>query len=132
MDIFDILWNTHQQGRINRSEDRLDSAAATVDTLKRQIVDALDRIDNANLVTIALWELMAERLGITVEQLRARVADIDLRDGMHDGRYGGEVSSCTGCGRQIHPKRPVCMYCGLPRRGLGLIDAVSPPADSPE
>ena len=130
MDIFDLLWDAGQGRRIGRSEDRIESATQTVDTLKRQIADALDRLDNANLVTLALWELMAERLGLTVEELRTRVADIDLRDGVHDGRYAGEASTCTGCGRPIRPQRTRCMYCGLARRGLGLIDAVSPRPDT--
>ena len=131
MDILDMLSNP-QEARIGKSEERIESATLTLETLKRQIADAFDRIDHANLVTIALWELIAERLGLTVEQIRARVSDIDLRDGVHDGRYGGDVPCCTGCGRQIRPKRTRCMYCGLPRRGLGLIDSVSPNPDTTE
>ena len=130
MDILDILWNSSQEGRIWQAEDRIDSATLTVETLKNQVTDALERLDHANLVTLALWELIAERHSSTVEQLRAKVAEIDLRDGVQDGQFGGQAAQCTGCGRPMNSKRPRCMYCGMPRRGLGLMDAVAPDPDS--
>ncbi len=125
MDILDILWDAHQQRRIWRAEDSLQSAHLTLDTLRDRLADVMDRLEHANLVTLALWELVGERLGLTVDQLRSKVAEIDLRDGVQDGRYGGEIPTRTGCGRQVHLKRQRCMYCGFPRRGLGTDDALA-------
>lgn len=112
MDILEFFWDLNQHNRIRRSEDDIAAAGATLDSLRSRLTLALERLDHTNLVLLALWELVGERLGLTAEQLRARVAEIDLRDGVKDGRYTGAASRCEGCGREMPSWRKRCMYCG--------------------
>jgi hypothetical protein len=130
MGILDILWNLHQEGSLWANEAQLKSTDRTVtsqgqtlDTHGSQLAGAVAQLDHLNLVALALWELVGERLGLTVEQLRAKVEEIDLRDGVRDGRYTGGTPRCAGCGREVAPWRRQCMYCGQPRgAGGGLAD----------
>lgn len=125
MDIFDILWDLHQQTRIVTAQAQIDAANQNVESLQDRLAKTLERLDNINLVTLALWELVGERLGLTVDQLRTKVAEIDLRDGVRDGRYMGSAPRCSECGREIAPWRQRCMFCGHPRVSVGLTDTVA-------
>lgn len=127
MDIIELLWNAHQQNRIGAAEAALSATAQTQDSLRKQLGSVLERLDHTNLVLLALWELVGERLGLTVEQLRAKVAEIDLRDGVQDGRYSGSAGRCGGCNREIPPWRQRCLYCGQTRGGPGLNEVIPSP-----
>lgn len=120
MDIFDILWDSHQQRRINEAEERLKSASLTASDLQKQLSALRERLDHCNLAMLAQWELVSEKLGLTVDQLRTRIAEIDLRDGVADGRIAGDASVCSDCGREIRADRQFCLYCGSTRRGVSF------------
>lgn len=69
-------------------------------------------MDRLALLTTALWSLASERLGITEEELQARVQQIDLSDGKLDGRVAVPTSQCPKCSRQISRRHRTCLYCG--------------------
>lgn len=124
MDIFSLIWDSYQQRAIQKASDGLQTANLSLDSLRDRVLDAHERLDQANLITLALWELLGDRLGLTADQLRAKVAEIDLRDGIQDGKYSGDTPNCSGCGRKMNPSRTHCLYCGGRRPGLGLGDVV--------
>ncbi|MGH7163193.1 MAG: hypothetical protein ACREID_06900, partial [Planctomycetota bacterium] len=59
-----------------------------------------------------LWTLLKERLGLTDEQLAARMNELDLSDGALDGKVRRTGVSCPNCKRTISRRLPRCMYCG--------------------
>jgi hypothetical protein len=124
MDLFSVIWDWRQHKAIRNAQDKLQTANLSIDSLRDRLVEAHDRLDESDLITLALWELLSERLGVTVEQLRAKVAEIDLRDGIQDGKYSGDVPKCSGCGRKLSPSRTHCLSCGDPRPALGLGDVL--------
>ena len=116
--MIDILWDVHQQGRINQTGDE-------VERLQRKSRGAEDRIRELEftlhrmaLASQAMWELVRETTGITEAQLLARMTEIDLRDGQKDGRMSPQVLTCPQCQRPVSSKIPRCMYCGtdVPRQ----------------
>jgi hypothetical protein len=64
------------------------------------------------LLNQALWELLSERLGLTEEDLLRLALDIDLRDGIPDGKITHRAISCPQCGRTVNSKHQRCLYCG--------------------
>jgi hypothetical protein len=70
------------------------------------------QIDGLLLLTQAMWELMQERSGLSEEDLRQRMEEIDLRDGVRDGRMGPAKVSCPSCNRTNNDRRTHCIYCG--------------------
>jgi rRNA maturation endonuclease Nob1 len=132
MDIIDFLWNVHQQGRISQAEADVSAANQSMDSLRSQLTRALQQLDHVNLVTLAMWELLSERLGVTAEQLQAKVVEIDLRDGKKDDRYAGKTPVCAGCGREFPPWRRRCLYCGgQPGGGAGVEELTRPGGRKP-
>ena len=70
------------------------------------------RIDHLALACQALWEILSERVGVTHEDLTKKMNEIDLRDGVQDGRMTSHVIQCPSCGRNVSSSKPTCMFCG--------------------
>ena len=72
-------------------------------------------IERLLMITEALWNLMKEQHGHTDEELTRRIEDIDLQDGVLDGRVAEtKVDKCPRCKRPNSKKRALCLYCGEP------------------
>jgi hypothetical protein len=69
-------------------------------------------IDKLILVNVALWEIIAESQGLTEEDLLNKVNEIDLRDGVLDGKIRPPVRKCASCGRMLQQGHEKCIYCG--------------------
>ncbi len=65
----------------------------------------------------ALWSLVQERLELTDEELRDRMAQLDLEDGVADGRRKHPPQSCPRCQRTFGRHWMQCLYCGEPVQG---------------
>ncbi|HOF38628.1 MAG TPA: hypothetical protein PLD73_01045 [Candidatus Hydrogenedentes bacterium] len=65
------------------------------------------------LLNQSLWELLCERLGLTEQELEAKVREVDLRDGVLDGKITNTPVKCPQCGRVSASKHYRCLYCGL-------------------
>lgn len=62
---------------------------------------------------------MEEKLGVTEEELRERIRELDLRDGTLDGRITPAPVQCPVCGRQLSPRHKSCIDCGSPNLERG-------------
>jgi hypothetical protein len=79
----DLFWTSKQMGRA------IDQAAAARASLPLQRTDQSgvdERVDQLLLVCAAMWELIREKTNLTEEDLINRVAMLDARDGVADGR----------------------------------------------
>ena len=105
---FDLEQSTQirqAQNDATNARGRADQVAARVDELER-------RADRLALACQALWEILRTEHGMTDEQIRDKMGEIDLRDGVADGRITGQVTNCVNCRRPIRTTRPKCLYCG--------------------
>ena len=62
-----------------------------------------------------MWELLSEKTGITEHDLVTRIAEIDARDGVADGKMTYAPVKCPQCQRTIFPRQQKCLYCGTAR-----------------
>jgi hypothetical protein len=74
--------------------------------------DTTERLDQLLLVCAAMWELIREKTQLTEEDLIARIAELDARDGNADSKLTQTPQKCTQCQRVISPKHQRCLYCG--------------------
>ena len=65
------------------------------------------------LLNQALWELLREKLGLTDADLEQKALEIDLRDGVQDGKMTETGLRCPRCGRVSSSKHGRCLYCGV-------------------
>lgn len=70
--------------------------------------------ERLKLVTMALWEVLHERVGITEAELRAKIDELDELDGRRDGRLRAQPTAqrCGACDRPMLGSAVACPYCG--------------------
>lgn len=92
------------------------SAAVANGTLHtNRIEDLNERIDKLLMIVRAMWALLEER-GMTADQLKAKIEEIDLLDGVADGQVRSQVVECPSCQSKVAPGLPNCQLCGTPVR----------------
>jgi hypothetical protein len=80
----------------------------------RASVEQLEqRLERQLLVSRALWELLKKHSGLEENDLIAKVAEIDLRDGSLDHRLSSPLLDCPDCGKKVNARTRHCAYCGF-------------------
>lgn len=82
-----------------------------------------DKFERLVLVVDAVWELLRDHAGLTNEDLFRRVNQIDLEDGVADGRRRPDVLICE-CGSRVNPASHRCDYCGTAAPVRTLFDLI--------
>jgi hypothetical protein len=116
--MIDVFWNLYQQTQIAqlkavaraRTSAEAESSIASREA-SRQLQELDERLDRAVMVVHAMWTLVAERTGLTNEDLARRVTEIDGRDGSVDGRITVQPVKCS-CGATVCTKFRRCLFCG--------------------
>jgi hypothetical protein len=70
------------------------------------------QVARLTLLNQALWELLRERLNLTDAELERVIREVDLRDGVEDGKMTITPLECPTCGRISSSKHWKCLYCG--------------------
>lgn len=91
--------------RLRNSESVALESLESVKELRHQV-------ERLSLLNQALWELIRGRAGLTDADLEQKASEIDLRDGIADGKIGGGAVSCPTCHRVSNAKHFKCLYCG--------------------
>ena len=80
---------------------------------KSEIQDLRDQVAKLTLLSQALWELVRGRMQLTDADLEKMAQEVDLRDGVQDGRLSEHPLKCPRCGRVSNSRHKKCLYCGL-------------------
>ena len=107
-----IFWEFYQQNEISNARSSASRAESQTTRLQDDLRRMQGQIDALALTCQAMWELIGDRAGIGEKDIVDKMQEIDLRDGKADGKMGGRVSKCSGCGRTLNRRRGRCMYCG--------------------
>jgi hypothetical protein len=113
--VIGIIWDLYQSHRIGQLDDRISDvqAARTHDQVARDAAYGLEeKVDRLALICCALFELLQESSGVSDEQLRKKIAEIDRRDGEQDGRITPRAKQCPKCSAMMSPKFGRCLFCG--------------------
>ncbi len=100
-------------GRSSAQTDATGAAAAarTAQTDTRALEARLDR---ALLACEAMWMLLRKKLELTDEELADQITELDLSDGVLDGKVRKTAVTCSKCKRKVAPRFDKCMYCQTP------------------
>jgi predicted hydrocarbon binding protein len=97
--------NIHASGTAERVKSKTYALQRRIRVLEANLAKAL-------LVSETLWEFIKENHNLTDEQLRKKVNEVDLRDGMLDGKNQRKAVECPNCRHMVSPRHPACVYCG--------------------
>lgn len=76
-----------------------------------RIEDLNERIDEMALILRGIWALLEDG-GVTTEQLMAKLEELDLEDGIADGRMRQAPVDCPSCDSKVAPGLSKCQFCG--------------------
>lgn len=107
-----MLWDLLQQRQISEASQNSDLALSKASRVVQDTGKNTRDIDQLTLACQAMWELIREKMGFTDEQLRQKISEIDLRDGLKDVKIGMEMIICPSCARDTNTIHSACTYCG--------------------
>jgi hypothetical protein len=64
------------------------------------------------MICETLWELLVEKTGLTQDDLINKLNEVDMRDGVLDGKNQRGIAECAACGRKVSGRHAACLYCG--------------------
>jgi len=120
--IDDFFYDWNQSTRIDAASSDASGAARDARDIK---ADLTERLDKLTLISMAMWELLQEKAGLTETDLMARIKEIDLRDGQADGKVTRQIARCTKCDRVMSPRHSRCLYCGEEKLVTSAFDDVT-------
>jgi ribosomal protein S27AE len=111
--MIDLLWDLYQERRINDAQEGANFAARKATDFQERVRGLEDRLDRMLLQNMAMWSLLRDAMGVTDQDLINRVQQLDLADGVADGKVTrGGPTTCPRCQRTFSPRHRRCLYCG--------------------
>jgi hypothetical protein len=107
-----IFWHMRQNSEIRKAQNTADYAASKIDNISVSRDNTKQELEELTLACQAMWELLRDHIGFTDDHLKAKIHEIDARDGTIDGKIGAELIDCLHCGQKASTTKPRCVYCG--------------------
>ncbi|HET9447303.1 MAG TPA: hypothetical protein VFO35_13640 [Steroidobacteraceae bacterium] len=129
--MLDLIWNLFQDDDIDRLRAERRRQEAHSQELQQQAsstqarhAELEMRHEQLKLVTLALWRLLKDRVGLSEAELRRYVESTDLLDGEADGKVDltRELVKCARCSRSVLNTAIVCPYCGARQMSENAFD----------
>ncbi len=84
---------------------------------KARSVEREVRVLEANLakslmISEALWEIVRDQHGLTEKALHDKLYEVDMRDGVLDGKNQRQAAKCPNCHHTVSGRHAACIYCG--------------------
>ncbi len=122
--MFGVMYTAQAHMAAGRAEAIAAKSQSRTSRMATEIRMLAERMDKLILVNMALWSLLQEKTGLTEKDLEDRVEQIDLEDGVADGKVTRTVQECPNCGRRVSPRHKRCLFCGNKKIGSTPLDQV--------
>ncbi|MBK1826241.1 zinc ribbon domain-containing protein [Haloferula rosea] len=107
--MYDYIASGIYASQLKQGQDALGSDLGSTNAQLRSLTDLVRKMA---LVNQALLELMKEKTGLSDEELRLKVREVDLRDGYEDGKLTAGPVVCPKCGFNVTAGSLSCQTCG--------------------
>ena len=88
-----------------RAKGAAEAASQKVKILEANLAKTL-------MICETLWELLRDEHGWSEETLHKKLYEVDMRDGVLDGKNQRKAVECSDCGHTVSSRHPACIYCG--------------------
>lgn len=108
-----MFWDLLQQLQISSSQKTANSADLKASIAEVKLQQLESQIQTLALASEAMWELLSKQYGITEVDLVSKMSEIDMRDGVLDGKLlVKSFDKCPDCGKEVKKARSNCYWCG--------------------
>lgn len=114
------FFNLFDRFRIAEASAEAMNARSHSEQTRHEVNQLREQVDTLTITCQALCETLRDQLGVSEEEFVARLEEIDLRDGVADGKITRQPLACPQCGRKSNAKRNACLYCGERFRGAAI------------
>ncbi len=87
-------------------------AKGTAEAASRRLRVLEANLAKTLLICETLWELLRDEHGWNEETLHKKLYEVDMRDGVLDGKNQRKAVVCPDCGHTVSARHPACIYCG--------------------
>ena len=101
-----------QQFQIEQNRQKTNELESEVREGRYSSQDIEERISKLSIVTQAVWSFLKETQHLDDIDLLNKIEQIDLEDGVKDGKVTAVVTDCPACNRRINTRYRTCLYCG--------------------
>ena len=106
------MWDIFQEIQLNDLRAQQHGTDLSQRRTDGDVAELARQIRKIALVNQALYELLKERTGISDEELRRKIDEIDKRDGTADGKLSPKPVMCPKCGHIVTAGTLSCQSCG--------------------
>lgn len=110
--MFDLIYDFYQDSRINEAHSGVGRLETKLWSTKEHISRLERKVEFLILFNQAMAELLVKSGAFTKEDLIEMANEIDLRDGVKDGRITDGIHPCQKCNRRYNSRLNRCIYCG--------------------
>lgn len=108
-----MLWDLFQQLQISNSAKSANDAALKASITQAEVEQLESQLQTLALASQAMWELLSTHFGMTEHDLLKKISEIDLRDGVLDGKLSISTrKTCPDCNKEVKRVRTHCYWCG--------------------
>ena len=116
MDNGHFIWDVFQQYQIHKLNKTFDAEkdvlAQDQAGMQATVGQVDERLDHLALICRSMFELLAEKTGLSEKDLIQKIAEVDLRDGQADGKMSYKAKPCPSCASMMSPRFNRCLFCG--------------------
>jgi len=106
------LQDTWEDGRISSARQESEKALKHSEIVARQLLTHQRQLEHLTLLCQSMWEVLREQTGLSDSELRAKVTEVDIRDGKVDGKINQQIFACPRCGKNCNSTNKICIMCG--------------------
>lgn len=108
----EFFWGLNEYEKIRAAQNEASNASSTARDAKSELRTLSTQVDRLTLACQAMWEILRDQTNVTEKDLTDKITEIDLRDGIEDGKMSAQVVECPKCHRNSNSRRNSCVWCG--------------------
>ena len=116
-----VFYEAMQNRRIGQAQAEAAGAGAKAKNVGYQVKELEEKLDQMALKCQAMWEILRDATDLSDGDIEQKIHEIDLRDGVADGKMTRTGRKCGARGRTISARHNHCLYCGQPGTGGGEV-----------
>lgn len=106
------IWDFIQHAQISGVSGKASDAKFSAEIANQRVQHLENRVEALALACQSMWELLAQKHGMTTQMLAEKMNEIDLRDGIKDGKVSLRTENCKSCDHKLSQRHAFCYYCG--------------------
>lgn len=108
--------NTYGTGYISAGTNTGSQAASRAESkavsLQLEVKNLRSDLARTLMICESLWELLRDKARLTEADLHKKLYEIDMRDGVLDGKNQRKAKKCPDCEHMVSARHVACIYCG--------------------